>query len=120
WDEKQADKIGERPRAGADFEKIHAHARPLDALLKALRGQIKNPLNPRDAVGLLAVKRFGLAGDVLVAEDAAGERLVIRDPKKAAFRTSLNLRHAAGAFGAGSLVVRLYFDLGERAIFGQA
>jgi hypothetical protein len=71
-------------------------------------------------VGLLAVKRFGLAGDLLVAEDAAGERIVIRDPKKTAFRTTLNLRHAAGAFGTGSLVVRLYFDLSERAVFGQA
>ncbi len=120
WDDRQADKVGERPRAAADYETLHRHARPLDALVKALRGQIKNPLNPGEAVGLLAVKRFGLAGETLVAEDAAGERLPIRDPRRTGFRTAQNLRHAAGGFGAGSLAVRLYFDLGARAVFGQA
>lgn len=135
WDENLNDKVTERPRTAADDEKIHGHAKPLEALIKALRGQLKNPLNPADAVMLLAVKRFGLAGDALVAEDAAGARLVMRDPRKAAFPTVRNLRHAAGAcrgtMGAPlgepssapipplSLAVRLYFDLRTRAVFGQ-
>ncbi|APR79480.1 Hypothetical protein A7982_04827 [Minicystis rosea] len=121
WDDKQAE---ERPRAPADYAALHKHARPLDTLVKALRNQIKNPLNPTDAVGLLEVKRFGLAGDVLVAEDRAGGRLVIRDPRRTGFSTARNLRYAAGAFtGEGvpaSLAVRLWFDPVERSVFGQA
>jgi hypothetical protein len=119
WDEK-ADKVTERPRTPADHAALHAHAKPIDPLVKLFRNQVKNPLNPGDAVVLLAVKRFGLAGDVTVAEDAAGARLPIRDPRRAAFRTSNNLRSAAGAFGPGSLAVRLFFDPLERAVFGQA
>jgi SWIM zinc finger len=119
WDEK-SDKVTERPRTPADFAVVHQHARPLEPLIKAYRTQIKNPLHPGDAVVLLAVKRFGLAGEVLSAEDAAGARLVLRDPRKAAFKTSLNLRSAAGAFGAGSLAVRLFFDPVERTVVGQA
>jgi len=45
---------------------------------------------------------------------------VIRDPRRTQFKTSINLRHAAGAFGPGSLALRLYFDPLERAVFGQA
>jgi hypothetical protein len=119
WDEK-SDKVTERPRAAADVAAVHAHAKALDPLVKLFRGQLKNPLNPGSAVVLLAVKRFGDLGEVLVAEDAAGARLVIRDPRRAPFHTTLNLRHAAGAFGAGSLAVRLFFDPLERAVFGQA
>jgi hypothetical protein len=120
WDEKLVDNVAERPRTPADHTALHAHAKPLEPLVKLLRGQIKNPLHPTEAVVLLAVKRFGLAGDVVVAEDAAGARLALRDPRRAAFETTRNLRHAAGAFGAGSLAVRLWFDLVERAVFGQA
>jgi uncharacterized Zn finger protein len=129
WAEKD-NVVTERPRTPGDHEAVHRLAQPLDPLVKLYRTQIKNPLNPPDAVVLLSVKRFGLAGDVLVAEDAAGGRLAIRDPRRAAFKTSFNLRHAAGAFGPGrdggdpegpaSLAVRLYFDPLERAVFGQA
>jgi len=116
--------VAERPREPADHAAVHRHARPLDALVKALRSQIKNPLNPTEAVGLLGVKRFGLAGDTLVAEDAAGGRLVIRDPRRTPFATTRNLRYAAGAFcGEGvpaSLAVRLWFHPTERAVLGQA
>jgi SWIM zinc finger len=119
WDEK-ADKVTERPRTPADYEAVRKHSQPLPPLVKLFRNQVKNPLNPAEAVVLLAVKRFGLAGDALVAEDEAGARLVLRDPRKAAFKTSLNLKSAAGAFGAGPLAVRLFFDPMERAVFGQA
>ncbi len=98
WDEK-ANVVTERPRAAADHEAVRKHAKPLDALVKLYRNQIKNPLNPAEAVVLLDVSRFGSVGDALVAEDAAGGRLVIRDPKRAAFKTTLNLKNAAGAFG---------------------
>ncbi|MFT3770007.1 MAG: hypothetical protein QM820_31655 [Minicystis sp.] len=121
WDDKQ---VTERPREPADYAAVHKHARPLDALIKALRNQIKNPLNPAEAVGLLQVKRFGLAGESLVAEDAAGARLVIRDPRRAAFATARNLRYAAGAFAGdgvpASLAVRLWLEPAGRVVLGQA
>ena len=120
WDEKQADNVSERARTPADHAAVHALARPLDPLIKLLRAQLKSPLNPGAAVVLLAVKRFGLAGDALVAEDAAGARLTLRDARGAPFKTTLNLRQAAGAFGPGSLAVRLFFDPLERAVSGQA
>jgi hypothetical protein len=121
WDDKQA---AERPRAAADSAALHGHARPLEELVKALRAQLKNPLNPHEAVGLLSVKRFGTAGDMVVAEDAAGARLVIRDPRRVAFATTRNLRHAAGAFagqgGPVSLAVKLHVDPSTRAVLSQA
>jgi uncharacterized Zn finger protein len=128
WDEKQVDGVSERPRGEADHAAIHGHAKPLDPLIKLLRNQIKNPLNPSSAVVLLSVARFGLSGDTVVAVDSTGARLAIRDPRKAPFKTSLNLRTAAGAFGpqaggAGkpcSLAVRLFLDPIERAVLGQA
>lgn len=130
WDEKAPDAVSERPRAAADYAALHAHGKPLDAAIKLFRNQIKNPLNPDSAVVLLSVARFGLVGSALVAEDAAGGRLVIKDPRKAPFKTSRNLAHAAGAFaatpgraGAGgpaTLAARLFFDPLERAVFGQA
>jgi hypothetical protein len=119
WDEK-SDKVAERPRTPADYAALHGHAKPLEPLVKLFRNQLKNPLSPGDAVVLFAVKRFGLAGDAVVAEDAAGARLGLRDPRRAPFETTLNLKSAAGAFGPGSLAVRLFFDPLERAVFGQA
>jgi len=65
---------------GRSLSAAAAHAKPLEPLLKLFRNQIKNPLNPSDAVVLLAVSRFGLSGDAVIAEDAAGQRLIIRDP----------------------------------------
>lgn len=130
WDEKLEGTVTERPRTAADYEALHGHAKPLDAALKLFKNQIKNPLNPSSAVVLLSVARFGLAGEVVVAEDAAGARLPIKDPRKASFKTTRNLLQAAGAFaptvgraGAGgptSLSVRLFFDPVARAVFGQA
>jgi hypothetical protein len=130
WDEKVVDGVSERPRAAADYEALHKHAQPLDAAIKLFRGQIKNPLNPDSAVVLIKVARFGLLGESVVAEDPQGARLLIKDPRKAPFKTSRNLLQAAGGFaptvgreGAGgpvSLATRLFFDPLERAVFGQA
>jgi hypothetical protein len=119
WDEKIAENVVERNRTADDYKRVHAQAKPIDAAVKALQTQLKNPLDPLDAVFLVAVKSFGLVGDQLVVEDAAGGRLVIKDPQTAPFHTSRNLRYAAGAFGPGSLAVRLWYDLASRSIYGQ-
>ncbi len=121
WDDRPtAGMIRERARETGDYERLHALAKPLAPLVAALKEQLKNPLHPNEAVVLLAATRFGMVGETLVAEDASGARLVLRDPPKAAFKSTRNARHAAAAFGPGSLCVRLYFDRMERAIYGQA
>jgi hypothetical protein len=119
WDDKAEGIVRERLREPADHEAVHRHAKPLEPVLKAMRNQLKNPLHPLEAVFLVAAKRFGLAGKELVLEDEAGARLVLRDPKGTKLPSTGALRHAAAAFGPGSLVVRIYFDLTSRALYGD-
>lgn len=121
WDEGDPEAVFERPRAAEDYALVHARARTLEAAVKLLREQLRNPLAPTDAVLLLGAKSFGLtAEDELVLEDSAGARLVLRDPPDTQYATTANLRHAAGAYGPGAVAVRLWFDPKERALFGQA
>jgi len=121
WDEKGEGIVAERAREAGDYEALHKHAKSLDDVVKAMRNQLKNPLHPLDAVFLLAAKGFGLAGDDLVLEDEAmGMRLILRDQKGEARLPSTGaLRHAAAAFGPGSLAVRVYFDLQTRSLYGD-
>jgi hypothetical protein len=118
WDEKSG-ALNERPRSERDFEQLRSLARPFDVAIKLFREQLKNPLSPVEAVLLLDVRAIGTVGEQLVIEDGAGARLVLRDPPWA-FATHDNTLHAAGAFGAGPMAVRLWFDGHERLIYGQA
>ncbi|MFO0661776.1 MAG: SWIM zinc finger family protein [Polyangiaceae bacterium] len=119
WDEKVAENVVERNRSADDYKKLHAQAKTLDVAVKALQTQLKNPLDPLDAVFLIGAKSFGLVGDQLVLEDSSGARIAIKDPPNAAFNTTRNFKYAAGAFGAGSVALRLWYDLGTRSIYGQ-
>ncbi len=119
WDEKTTGIVEERSREPADYAALHRHAKPIDDAVKALRSQLKNPLHPLDAVLLIAAARFGMIGSELVVEDAAGTRLIMRDAPDARLPATTALRHAAAAFGPGSLAVRLYFDLPSRTIYGE-
>ncbi len=119
WDDKTEGVVRERPRAPGDYDALHRHARPLEPALKALRAQLKNPQNPLDAVFLIQAARFGTLGDELVLEDPSGARLVLKDPRGTRLPGTGALRHAAAAFGPGSLAVSLYFDLAARAIYGD-
>jgi hypothetical protein len=121
WNEKDYTLVTERPRTADDYAKIHQLAKPLEAALKAYKEQLKNILLAPEAVVLLATAQLGLAEKQLVVVDAAGQRLVIKDPPQAQYPTTDNLLYAAGSYGgAGTLVVRLWFDLVARSIFGQA
>ncbi len=119
WDEKTEGIVRERPRDPSDYEAVHRHAKPLEPVLRALRAQIKNPLYPLDAVFLVAATRFGDIGGELMLEDEAGMRLVLRNPKDGRLPSTDALRHAAAAFGPGTLAVRLHYDLATRAIYGD-
>ncbi|MCU0656016.1 MAG: SWIM zinc finger family protein [Polyangiaceae bacterium] len=124
WNDRDEAVLSERSRSAEDIRRLHAMARPVDAAIKALREQLKNPLAPMQAVFLLDARRFGqsLWGDqrLTAMEDGAGQRLLFRDPPDASFPTSLNLAHAAAAFGPGSVATRLWYDPVARGIFGQA
>jgi hypothetical protein len=119
WDEKAEGACRERPREPSDYEAVHRHAKPLDPVLRALRNQLKNPLHPLDAVFLVAAKKFGDVGGELVLEDEAGMRLVLRNTNDGRLASTDALRHAAAAFGPGTLAVRLHYDLLTRAIYGD-
>lgn len=120
WNEKDPEACHERAREAADYAKLHGHAKTVEQAIKAYRDQIKNPLSPQEAVFLIKAARFGMVGEQPVLEDSAGGRLAFRDPREAIYPTTRNLAQAAGAFGPGTVAVRLWFDLGERAVFGQA
>lgn len=121
WDEKDPDAVRERRREGADYARLHAHARTVDVAIKAYREQLKNPLAGSEAVVLLGASRFGRGSDgTLVMVDAEGGRLAFRDPPDASYRTTGNLAHAAAAFGSGSVAARLWYDLLEGAVYAQA
>jgi hypothetical protein len=120
WNERDPDAARERPRAAADYAQIHALAKPLEPALKAFRDQLKNPLSPPEAVFLVRAADYGRAGDAPWLDDGAGGRVLVRDPREAIYPTTRNFAQAAGAFGPGSVALRLWFDLNERAVFGQA
>jgi hypothetical protein len=117
WDEKSG-ALSEAPRTNETFERLRSLARPFDAAVKLFREQLKHPLSPLEAVLLLDVKKIGRAGQSVVIEDGVGARIVLRDAP-CSFATLENFLHAAGAFGAGPLATRLWFDAKERLIYGQ-
>jgi hypothetical protein len=119
WDEKTDGVCIERTRQGSDYEALHTHAKPIDAVIKSFRAHLRNPLHPLDAVFLVAATRFGTIGTDLIVEDAAKDRLVMRDMQGAIVSATTALRQAAAAYGPGSLAVRLHFDLPSRTICGE-
>ena len=86
-----------------------------DEFLATLSHELRTPLNA--ILGWAKILRSGKADQARTGDVG---RIVIRDPRRAAFKTSNNLRSAAGAFGPGALAVRLHFDPLERAVFGHA
>lgn len=120
WNERDPEALRERPRAAGDYAKVHALAKPLEPAIKAYRDQLKNPLSPSDAVFLVRAASYADAGGTPLLDDGAGGRVLMRDPREAIYPTTRNFAQAAGAFGPGSVALRLWFDPTERAVFGQA
>lgn len=119
WDDKVDGTCTERTRQPGDYEALHSHAKPIVEIIKAFRSHLRNPLHPLDAVFLVAAKRFGTLGTDLIVEDAAKDRLVLRDKEDAIVSGTIALRQAAAAYGPGSLAVRLFYDLPTRVIHAE-
>lgn len=116
----------ERPLTGADWERVHAVAAPLDAAVTRYRDQVKNPLAPSDAVVLVRAANVERTAAGLALVDAAGARLLLADPPLAPRRTCANLAMAAGARlegralrGPATLAVRLWQGLTDGLVRGQ-
>lgn len=116
WDDKVETACVERTRQAADYEALHRHAKPIAEVIKAFRNHLRNPLHPLDVVCLVAAARVGTLGSELIVEDAAKDRLVLRDSPEAIVSGTVALRQAAAAYGPGSLAVRLFFDLPSRSL----
>lgn len=75
WDEMT-------PRAAErrDFQRVREHARTDFAdVIKEVKNSLKVPLADKQPIHALRFKRIGMVGDVLVVEDAKGERLTMTD-----------------------------------------
>ncbi|MCA9551004.1 MAG: hypothetical protein KC933_13300, partial [Myxococcales bacterium] len=69
-----------RQPTAADFGRVRAHAvTDFAAAIKAVKGTLKAPLADRHPVFALRFARLGHVGEDKVAEDAAGNRLVMTD-----------------------------------------
>jgi hypothetical protein len=69
-----------RPVAPADYTRAREHARSdLPSLIKEVKGQLKSPLGDRHPFALVKYRALGRAGDEVIIEDQAGERLVLAD-----------------------------------------
>ena len=110
----------------SDFQKVHDGAlASFDLAVAKLKEQLKNPLAPDDAVLLVRISGLDRAKDSLVASDAKGAKLVLKDSPLARYRALGNLEMAAGAAKARigkeptSLLARFYVGLADEAIYAQ-
>jgi hypothetical protein len=63
-----------------DLRRVRGHGRPdFAAVVKEVKGHLKAPLADKRPVYALNFTQLGRVGDLLVAEDAQGERLVLTD-----------------------------------------
>jgi hypothetical protein len=69
-----------RPATPADYKRAGEHAKmDLKAVVKDVKAQLKSPLGDRNPFALVRYRNLGRAGDVVMIEDAAGERLALTD-----------------------------------------
>ena len=74
------DAMTHRPLEPRDLETIRRHGQPdFTAAVKHVKGSLKGALADRTPIHALNFKTIGRVGDVFVAEDAKGERLVLTD-----------------------------------------
>lgn len=69
-----------RPASAADYSRAREFAKAdLKTVIKDVKTQLKSPLGDRRPVALVKYRTLAKAGDEVVIEDAAGERLVLAD-----------------------------------------
>jgi hypothetical protein len=69
-----------RPVTKADQMRAHEHAKAdFRAVIKDVKTQLKSPLGDRHPFALVKYRALGHAGEEIIIEDPAGERLVLAD-----------------------------------------
>jgi hypothetical protein len=108
-----------RPAAAADYARACGFAKPdFKAVIKDVKTQLKSPLGDRHPLALVKYRALGKAGDHVIIEDAAGERLVLADdgyPGDPATLPLLPLISAA-AHQNQAMLVRFRHDLDSQEL----
>jgi hypothetical protein len=103
-----------RPANGSDHARARGFARAdLKGIIKEIKTQLKSPLGDRHPLALVHYRALGKAGEDLILEDAAGERLVLADdgfPGDPATLPLLPMLPAAVHHGQ-AMLVRFHHDL---------
>jgi len=69
-----------RPPTAADHARAREFAKPdLRTVIKDVKSQLKSPLGDRHPFALIKYRALGRAGEEIIIEDQAGERLVLAD-----------------------------------------
>jgi uncharacterized Zn finger protein len=113
------DAMAPRPLTAADLGTIRKHAQPdFAAAVRDVKGSLKGPLADRTPILALTFKAIGKVGDVLVAEDAKGERLVLTDVGMAEEPPSCHLLPLLPkvALAGQTLIARFRHDLDTRKL----
>ncbi|HEY1381660.1 MAG TPA: hypothetical protein VGF55_32985, partial [Gemmataceae bacterium] len=111
-----------RPLGPKDLATIRGHGQPsFAAAVKEVKGALKGPLTDRTPVLALNFKTIGRVGDLFVAEDAAGERLVLTDAGMAEEPPSCHLLPLLPreALAGQTLIARFRHDLDTRQLRGK-
>jgi hypothetical protein len=113
------DAMTPRPLEPKDFTAIRKHARPdFASAVAEVKGSLKGPLADRTPILALRFKTIGRVGDVLVAEDAKGDRLVLTDVGMAEEPSSTHLLSLLPkvALTGQTLIARFRHDLDTRKL----
>jgi hypothetical protein len=108
-----------RPASSADYLKAREHARrDLKAVVKEVKTQLRTPLGDRHPFVLLKYRALGRAGDEIIVEDEAGERLVLADDQHDSEPATLSLLTILpkAAHHDQALLVRFHHDLDSQRL----
>lgn len=108
-----------RPLDPKDLEKIRSwgHA-DFASVIKEVKTHLKGPLADKQPIYALNFNRLGRVGELIVAEDARGERLVMTDEGMAEEPASCHLLSLlpANCFERNTLIARFRHDLDTRKL----
>lgn len=113
------DGMTSRPLEPKDLQTIRSHGRANFAdAVKEVKGVLKAPLADRMPILALNFKTLGKVGDEYVAEDAAGNRLVLTDVGMAEEPASCSLLPLLpkATFAGQTLIARFRHDLDSRQL----
>ena len=108
-----------RPLGSADYEAIRKYGlSDFAAVVKDVKSQLKGPLADKQPIYAINFRKIGNVGDLLVAEDAKGERLVMTDAGMSEEPRSTHLFPLlpADLLSNHTLIVRFRHDLDSRKL----